>query len=121
VEQPIQHGRREYRVPDQPVPLAVAHVGRDDHGQPALVALADKPEEVGRVQRLQRQVPQFVQDQQPGLAVDTQAALQPAVGMGAPQVVHQAVEGHEVRADPVAHRFDAQGHSQMRFPHPRRP
>ena len=120
VEQAVEDGGRYYGVAEHGAPFADGAVRGHQHGA-ALVATADELEEQVRGIRLERQIAEFVDDQQLGLGVVRQALLEPAFAMRLGELGHQGRGRREQHRVAGHDGFPAERHRQMCLAHARRP
>jgi len=81
VQDPVQDGRGDHRVPEDLVPLREASVGCQDQC-PFFIPPGNKLEEQMRAVAIYRDVTDLVDGEKLGLAVELQPLLDPALGVG---------------------------------------
>jgi len=81
MKDPVEDGRVDYRVPEDLVPLAEASI-RSEYKGAFFVAAGDELEEEVRNVPVDRDVADFVDDQELGLGVKLQPLFDPVLGVG---------------------------------------
>ena len=119
MEDPVQDGRGDHRIPEDLVPLGEAAVRGQDE-RPLLVAAGDELEEQVSAVSVNRNVADLIDDEELGLAVELQTLLDPVLGIGLGQGRDQRHGLGEVRPVALCDRLDAQGHGQVGLPDARR-
>jgi superfamily II DNA or RNA helicase len=119
VQQPIEDRRGDHLIAKHLAPLHDGAVGGDQHAA-ALVAAGDQLEEQVRRVRLQRQVAQLINDQQPRLGVLRQPGLQGMLRLGLGQRGDQLHGADVLDAMAQPHRLAAQCNRQVGLAHARR-
>ena len=112
VDEPVDDRVADDRVLEHLVPFGEGPVGGDDH-RPLLVPRRDDLEEHVRDRRLDREVPDFVDDEELVFADVLDHLGLPGLGDGLPHPGDQVPEVDEVGRDVAVGRLDAQGDGEV--------
>jgi hypothetical protein len=120
VQQPIEDRRRHDWIGEHRSPLGDAPVRRDQHGA-GLIAPADQLQEQMRRVGLERQVTEFIDDQQFCLGVAEQLLIEPLFAVRLGEAGDQCHRRRELDAVAGEDRFLAERDGEMRLADARRP
>jgi len=108
MKQPVQDGRGDHGVAEQLLPVPEALIRGQDR-RALLIPVGNELEEQMRLPAVDRQISDFVNDDQAG----SEEGLAPALRLL--ELTDQRLHGREVDLEPVAAGFDGQGDRQVRF------